>query len=154
MKLPAVQRFGFLVNDVARLYSKQFDRAARERLGLSQAQCRLLFALASQEAGAHISQAELADRVGVSAMAITTMCDRLAAAGWLERRPAPDDRRVNHLHLLPKAHKALDQALAIGDELTARVLRDIPAAERKALLALLAHVREGLLATDGPEVPA
>jgi DNA-binding MarR family transcriptional regulator len=149
MKLPAPHRFGFLVNDVARLYSREFDRAARERLGLSQAQCRLLFALASQQTAAHISQAELADRVGVSAMAITTMCDRLAAAGWLERRPAPDDRRVNHLHLLAKAHKALDQALAIGDELTARVLRDLTPGERKALIALLAHIREGLLVADG-----
>ena len=148
MKFQAAHRFGFLVNDVARLYSKQFDRAARERLGLSQAQCRLLFALASQQPGRRISQAELADRVGISAMAITTMCDRLAAAGWLERRAAPDDRRVNHLHLLPKAHKALEHAMGIGDELTARVLRGVAPAERKALLALLAQIREGLLAAD------
>jgi DNA-binding MarR family transcriptional regulator len=144
-----VHRLGFLINDASRLYSTQFDRMARQKLGLSQAQCRLLFVLASQQPGEHISQAALAERVGVSAMAVTTMCDRLAAAGWLERRPSPDDRRVNHLHILPKAHKALERALGLGDELTARVLEKFSPAERKQLVAMLARLREGLLA-EGP----
>jgi DNA-binding MarR family transcriptional regulator len=147
MELQVAHRLGFLINDASRLYSKQFDRLARQKLGLSQAQCRLLFVLATQ---GHISQAELADRVGVSAMAVTTMCDRLAAAGWLERRPSPDDRRVNHLHLLPKAHKALERAMVVGDELTARVLDGFAAAERKQLIALLARLRESLL-SEGSE---
>jgi DNA-binding MarR family transcriptional regulator len=147
MEQQVTHRLGFLVNDASRLYSKQFDRLARQKLGLSQAQCRLLFVLASQ---GHVSQAELADRMGMSAMAVTTMSDRLAAAGWLERRASPDDRRVNHLHLLPKAHKALERAMGIGDELTARLLNNFAAAERKQLIALLARLREGLLA-EGSE---
>lgn len=141
------QRFGFLVNELGRLYSQQFDREARERLGLSQAQCRLLFMLATHEEDEPLSQAELAEKVGVSAMAVTTMCDRLAAAGWIERRPSPQDRRVNQLHILPKARKALERALAIGDELTERVFADFSAAERKQLISLLSRAREGLLAT-------
>ena len=46
MKRDFSQRFGFLVNDVAKLYGEQFDRLARERIGLSRAQCRVLGALA------------------------------------------------------------------------------------------------------------
>jgi DNA-binding MarR family transcriptional regulator len=140
------QRFGFLVNELGRLYSQQFDRESRERLGLSQAQCRLLFMLATHDDDEALSQAELAEKVGVSAMAITTMCDRLAAGGWVERRPSTEDRRVNRLHIQPKARKALERAMAIGDELTDRVLADYTAAERKQLIALLARAREGLLA--------
>lgn len=144
-------RLGFLLREVARLYSQQFDRAARERLGLTQAQCRLLYVLASQAEGERMSQAELAERVGLTPMAITALCDRLAAAGWLERRPSPDDRRVNHLHIQPKARKALERAMGIGDELTERVLAGFAPAERKQLLALLGRVREGLVAgTEGP----
>ena len=143
-----IHRLGFLVNDASRLYSKHFDRMARQKLGLSQAQCRLLYVLASQGPEENISQAELADRVGVSAMAVTTMCDRLAAAGWLERRASPHDRRVNHLHILPKAHKALERAMGLGDELTGRVLEKFSPAERKQLTALLARLREGLLAEE------
>ena len=138
-------RFGFLVNDVSRLYSQQFDRLARERLGLSQAQCRLLAVLAWHEGAAPLSQAELAQKLGLTAMAVAGMCDRLAAAGWIERRAHPEDRRVNHLHIKPAARKALDQALAIGDELSARTLAGLGAAERTQLLALLAKARQGLI---------
>jgi DNA-binding MarR family transcriptional regulator len=141
------QRFGFLVNELGRLYSHQFDREARERLGLSQAQCRLLFTLATHEEDEPLSQAELAEKVGVSAMAVTTMCDRLAAGGWIERHPSPHDRRVNRLHIQPKARKALDRAMAIGDELTERVFAGFTATDRKHLIALLGRAREGLLAT-------
>ena len=145
-RLHLTQRFGFMVNELGRLYSQQFDREARERLGLSQAQCRLLFVLATHDEEEPLSQAELAEKVGVSAMAVTTMCDRLAAGGWLERRPSAEDRRVNKLHIQPKARKALERAMAIGDELTDRVLADFSATERKQLIALLARAREGLFA--------
>jgi DNA-binding MarR family transcriptional regulator len=151
---PLTQRFGFLVKELAGLYSQQFDREARERLGLSQAQCRLLFVLASHDEDEPLSQAALAEKVGVSAMAITTMCDRLAAGGWIERRPAPQDRRVNRLHIQPKARKALDSALAIGDELTDQVLAGFSAAERKQLIALLGRAREGLLAATQDKADA
>jgi DNA-binding MarR family transcriptional regulator len=148
MKPALATRFGFLVNDVGRQYSQQFDRLARERLGLSQAQCRLLAALAWHEGEEPLSQAELAQKLGLTAMAVATMCDRLAAAGWIERRAHPEDRRINRLHIKPSARKALERALAIGDELTGRALGGLSAAERGQLLALLARAREGLLALD------
>src|SRR6476469_1484968 len=100
MKTPLTSRFGFLVNELGRLYSQKFDRLARERLGLSQAQCRVLVMLAS-EGGAELSQAELAQRMGVTPMAIASLCDRMAAAGWIERVPSPTDRRVNLLKARP-----------------------------------------------------
>jgi DNA-binding MarR family transcriptional regulator len=145
MDKPLTQRFGFLVKELSNLYSQQFDREARERLGLSQAQCRLLFVLATHDEDEPLSQAELAEKVGVTAMAVTTMCDRLAAGGWIERRPSPNDRRVNRLHMQPKARKALERAMAIGDELTDRVFAGFSAAERKQLIALLGRARESLL---------
>lgn len=147
-------RFGFLVNDVSRQYMQQFDRLARERLGLSQAQCRLLAALAWHEGETPLSQAELAQKLGLTAMAVATMCDRLAAAGWIERRAHPEDRRINHLHIKPSARKALERAMTIGDELTARALGGLNAGERAQLIALLAKARQGLLALDGEEVRA
>ena len=147
------QRFGFLVNELGRLYSQQFDRHARDKLGLTQAQVRLLAVLASHD-DEPVSQADLAHKVGVTPMAVAALCDRLAAAGWIERRPHPEDRRVNHLHMLPKARKALQQAMAIGDRLTGSVLEGFSAAERRDLVALLQRAREGLLALGGEEVKA
>lgn len=145
MTTALAHRFGFLVNELGRLYSQQFDRRANEQLGLTQAQVRLL-AMVSLHEDAPVSQAELAQKVGVTPMAVAALSDRMAAAGWIERRAHPDDRRINHLHMQPKARKALQQAMAIGDELTGTVLEDFTAAERKQLLALLGRARERLLA--------
>lgn len=150
MKTGISHRFGFLVTELGRLYSQQFDRRARDALGLSQAQVRLLAVLAAHR-DEPLSQAALAHRVGVTPMAVTTLCDRMAAAGWIERRPHPEDRRINHLHLLPKARKALDRAMAIGDELTDEVLGGLAPADRKQLLATLAGVRDRMLAISREE---
>ena len=144
-KFSVSHRFGFLANEVARLYSQQFDRLSREKLGLSQAQCRLLAVLAAHDDT--MSQAELAQRMGLTPMAVATMVDRMAAAGWIERRAHPVDRRINELHMLPPARKALDKALAIGDGLSAAALGKLTAAERVQLSALLGKVRDALLAS-------
>jgi DNA-binding MarR family transcriptional regulator len=152
VKKPALHaRFGFLVNEVGRLYSQQFDRLAREQLGLSQAQCRILAVLAWHEREVPLSQAELAQKTGLTAMGVAAMCDRLAAAGWIERRAHPEDRRVNQLHIKPSARKALEQALGIGDALTASALAGLSAAERTQLLSLLGKARQGLLALNEGE---
>ena len=154
MKSAPTHRFGFLVNDVGRQYSQQFDRLARERLGLSQAHCRLLAALAWHEGETPLSQAELAQKLGLTPMAVATMCDRLAAAGWIERRAHPEDRRINHLHIKASARKALERAMAIGDELTTRALGGLNASERAQLISLLARARQGLMALDHEEAGA
>ncbi len=142
---PMTGRFGFLVNDAARLYSQQFDRLAREKLGLTRAQCQLLVVLATHEGADALSQAELAQRMGITPMGVASLCDRMAAAGWIERRAHPDDKRVNRVHVKPAARKALERALAIGDELTAEALAGFTAAERTQLTQLLARARQNLL---------
>ncbi|WHZ09889.1 MAG: Transcriptional regulator, MarR family [Burkholderiaceae bacterium] len=145
MKRDFSWRFGFLVSDVAKQYGERFDRLARERIGLSRAQCRLLGVLARHGDAQPLSQAELANRLGLSAMGVASLCDRMAAAGWIRRVPSATDRRANEVHLEPKAEAALDAALAIGDDLQAEALTGLTAAERAQLLALLRRVHARLL---------
>ncbi|MBC5763072.1 MarR family winged helix-turn-helix transcriptional regulator [Ramlibacter albus] len=147
------RRFGFLVTELSRLYARSFDERARSQLGLSQAQCRLLYSLAAHEGDTPLSQAELADRVGVSAMAIATMCERLEAGGWITRQASITDRRVNELRIRPKAHKALQDALQIGDRLTLEVLAPLSVAERRQLLQMLGRIREQLIRGDDAQSP-
>ncbi len=154
MNWSLTRRFGFLVNDVSRLYSQQFDRRARDEIGLSQAQCRLVGVLAAHEGDELLSQTELAQRLGLSAMAVGGLCDRMAAAGWIRRVPSPADRRVNRLQLEPRARKALAAAMRIGDDLTARSLAALSAAERNQLAALLGKARLGLLGLQATEESA
>ena len=136
-------RFGFLVNEVSRLYSLQFDRLARQELGLTQAQCRVLAVLARH--GNALSQVEVADHLGLTPMAVAKLCDRLAEGGWLERRAHEGDRRINSLHLAPRAVKALERALLLGDELTRTALAGLSAADRAQLVRLLGAARTSLL---------
>jgi DNA-binding MarR family transcriptional regulator len=151
MKRDFTQRFGFLVKSVGKLYSEEFDRLARERIGLTSAQCRLLGALAMHgDEGEPLSQAELAQRLDLTPMAVAGLCDRMAAAGWIRREPSPTDRRVNRIHLEPSAEKALDSALGISDGLNARVMSVLSQAERAQLLGLLARVHGSLVEITSP----
>jgi DNA-binding MarR family transcriptional regulator len=147
MKFDFTRRFGFLVKDLGRLYGQQFDRLAREQLGLSHAQVRLIAVLARQGEEEPLSQSEIAQRLELTPMAVAGLCDRMAAAGWIRRAPSATDRRINLLHLEPRAVEALNDAVAIGDALSARALANLSAAERTQLLSLLAKARAGLLAT-------
>jgi len=146
MKRDHTQRFSFLVNHVAKLHSAHFDRLARERLGLSLAQCRLIGALAKHAAATPLSQAELAQQLEMSAMGVATLCDRMEAAGWIRRQASTTDRRVKWVRPEPRALEAFEQALQLGDEVQAHGLANLTAAERKQLIALLRKAREGLMA--------
>jgi DNA-binding MarR family transcriptional regulator len=144
MKEDFTRRFGFLVNEVARLYGEQFDRLARERIGLTLAQCRLLSALAVHGNKMPMSQVELAQLLGLSAMTVGGMCYRLEAADWIHRVDSPTDRRIRHVLLAPKAEQALDAARNLGNDLRARVLVRLSAAEQEQLITLLGKVRDDL----------
>jgi DNA-binding MarR family transcriptional regulator len=151
MKSDLAQRFPFLVNEVARLYGRHFDQLAREKIGLSRAQCRLLGVLARQ--GGPLSQAALAELLDLSTMAVTTLCDRMEAGGWIRRAACDKDRRVKHIYLEACAEKALKSALLVSDSLQAQVLAGFDKAEHQQLLALLRRARENLLALPSPGSP-
>jgi DNA-binding MarR family transcriptional regulator len=137
-------RIGFLLTEAGRLYGRRFDQLARDGLTLSRAQCRALVVLAMQDPGAPLTQAALAEQLDVSSMAVAALCDRLEVAQLLRREHDPQDRRVHRLHLQASAHEALDQALALGDQVQAQALSGLDAQERTMLMALLQKVHRNL----------
>jgi DNA-binding MarR family transcriptional regulator len=139
-------RFGFLVNEVGRLYGRLFDQLARERLGISRAQIRLISVVATAEGDRPWTQAELAQRLDLTPMGVATLCDRMEAGGWLRRTPSPNDRRANAIELEPKALDVLDEAIELSDDVQSAALAGLAAAERKQLVALLQRVRTNLQA--------
>ncbi|WP_047249078.1 MarR family winged helix-turn-helix transcriptional regulator [Chromobacterium subtsugae] len=144
MKIRIAERFGFLVSDTGRLYGRVFDQRARQQLGLSLAQCRLLGALAAHEGEKPLSQAELADKLDLTPMGVATLCDRMQAAGWLRRVPCATDRRVNEIELLEPAFAALKSAMALGDELQQQAQQGLSPEEDAQLRALLGKVHGNL----------
>ena len=145
-KLDFSQRFGFIVNEVGRLYGRQFDQLSRVELGLSRAQCRLIGQVAYNETGRAPTQAELAQNLDLTPMAVATLVDRMEAAGWISRRPSETDRRANAIALQPRAEAAMDKAIAVSDRVQDAALAGFSAAERKQLVAMLQRVRANLQA--------
>jgi DNA-binding MarR family transcriptional regulator len=138
-----IDRFGFLVSDAGRLYGRVFDVRARQ-IGLSLAQCRLVGVLAAYQGDKPLSQADLAEHLDLTPMGVATLCDRMAAAGWLRRAPSATDRRVNQIELLPPAYQALEQAMAIGDALQVQVQQGLSPDECLQLHVLLRKIHRNL----------
>ena len=145
-KIDFSQRFGFVVNEVGRLYGRQFDQLSREELGLSRAQCRLIGQVAYSEDGHAPTQAQIAQTLDLTPMAVATLVDRMEAAGWISRRPSATDRRANAIELQPRAQEALGKAMAVSDRVQDAALAGFSAAERQQLVAMLQRVRVNLQA--------
>ena len=138
--------FGFLVNDVARLFGRRFSHNGR-RLGLTRAQCRTLARIARHEG---INQAGLADLLEVRPMTLVRQIDRMEQAGWIERRPDPADRRARLLFLTDKARPILGRIRAVANETRDEALALLSPTEKAQLIALLTRVH----ATLSERVPA
>ena len=72
-KIDLSQRFGFVVNEVGRLYGRQFDQLSREELGLSRAQEALAKAM------------DVSDRVQDAALAGFSVTERQQLVAMLQR---------------------------------------------------------------------
>jgi len=87
-----------------------------------------------------ISQIVLGSALGTDQSTMVAICTRLENRGYIERRRLPEDRRYQLLTLTAEGSRA---AVAVRKRLIAHnenVLRRIPAAERKKLLAMIQNL--------------
>lgn len=131
---------GFLLGDVSRLLRRRFDERART-IGVTRAQWRMLTALSRNEGA---TQGALAELLEVEAITCCRMIDRLAEAGLVERRRAPDDRRAWNIYLTDRARPLIDQLRALGEGVGARALAGLSPPQQAELSAMLEQVRANL----------
>jgi MarR family transcriptional regulator, transcriptional regulator for hemolysin len=135
---------GFVLNDVARLMRKRFEQRARAAaLGLTRAQAAVLANLARQEG---INQAALAQLLELEPITLARLLDRLQAAGSIERRPDPKDRRAHLLYLTEAAYPLLDRIFALAAEVREDALAGVAEADRSRLLDMLIEMKANLIA--------
>ena len=143
---------GFVLNDVARLMRKRFEQRARAAaLGLTRAQAAVLAYLARQEG---INQAALAQLLELEPITLARLLDRLQAAGLIERRPDPKDRRAHLLYLTAAAYPLLDRIFALAAEVREDALAGVAEADRGRLLDLLIEMKANLVAVAVEAVSA
>jgi MarR family transcriptional regulator, transcriptional regulator for hemolysin len=133
---------GFLVNDVARLWRKRFEQQARATaLGLTRAQSAVLANLARQEG---LNQAALAQILEIEPITLARLLDRIEAAGLVERRRDPNDRRAYLLFLTESAYPLLDRIFDLAAAVREDALVGISEPDRARLLELMALVKANL----------
>lgn len=139
------QSLGFVLNDVARLMKRNFNRRVQE-LDLTQAQWQALIHISRNQG---MKQSELADILEVQPISIGRLIDRMEAAGWVERRPDPADRRAINLYLTDKAEPILTKMQKHGSAVRAQALNGISETEQEIMLRALFVMRKNLIGEEG-----
>jgi DNA-binding MarR family transcriptional regulator len=134
----APRSVGFLISQLGFVSSKAFMEALRP-VGIDPREFLLMRFVAASEGQ---SQQALAERLSVPASRMVALVDHLEDAGFLERRPDPEDRRVRGLYLTRKGRGALERASKIAIDYETRLCAGINRSEREQLIDLLQKVQE------------
>ncbi|NLU80576.1 MarR family transcriptional regulator [Micromonospora sp. HNM0581] len=101
-----------------------------------------------------INLRRLAAGLDILLSSASRLCDRLVAAGMLEREPGRSDRREISLHLTAEARRLLAELRADRHRHLAAILADMTSAEREALLLGLSAFDEAARARVVRPVPS
>jgi DNA-binding MarR family transcriptional regulator len=158
ISIPPNKAFSLLVWDVARLIRKAIDARANE-VGLTSAQWHVLSTLArcAKMGESPLNQASLADLLDIEPITLSRQIDRLTAAGMIERRPDPSDRRAHLLYLTEKARPLVMAFRDVATEVLNNALAGISAREVDALIDVLERIRAnvtGKTVSHDTNVPA
>jgi DNA-binding MarR family transcriptional regulator len=135
---------GFLLADIARLMRRNVDRRLQS-LHLTQAQWRAIFHLSRNEG---MTQVALADLLDIQPITLTRLIDRLEAAGWVERREHPQDRRAVSLWLTAKCQPILVEMQARATETLADAVGKLSVTQQQRLKEDLQRIKQNLLAAE------
>jgi MarR family transcriptional regulator for hemolysin len=136
--------FGYLINDVTLLFRKHFDRRAT-RFGLTRAQWRALRVLHVREG---LRQTELAEWLEMEPIAVGRVIDRLQAAGFVERRADPSDRRCWRLYDTEQARQVIDDMEEISRSIRRDATAGIAPAELAQALSVMERMKANMQALD------
>jgi DNA-binding MarR family transcriptional regulator len=141
------QMVGWAISDVHRLIGKAFGRRTRA-FGFSTAQWRVLFTIRRR---AGLTQTEIADMIDMEKAPAGRLIDRLEAAGLVERRADPSDRRVKRIYMTPEMQKLKPKGLAAGRAVFDDALKGFKKAETDTLIRLLSRMRANLATAEGED---
>jgi DNA-binding MarR family transcriptional regulator len=134
------------------MIERRIRERLRERFDITLARFDLMAQLARTRKGLRMS--DLSRRLMVTGGNVTGLTDQLVAERLVERREAPDDRRVYTVRLTPKGRRQFDAMAAAHERWVVEFLAGVPAEQRDALYRLLGVLKAGLGATtDAPQRP-
>ena len=144
-QLPPAKGVGLLIHDVARLLRRRIDQKA-QAVGLTSAQWRVLSMVARAEFRNEEppNQAAIADQMDLEPITLSRLVDRMEAAGMIERRPDPDDRRAHRLYLQDAARPLVAEFRTVATGCVTDALTGVSDAEIDMVTEILTRVRNNL----------
>jgi MarR family transcriptional regulator, organic hydroperoxide resistance regulator len=92
-----------------------------------------------------LTPGQIARRLDLATPTVTKMANRMEAAGLVERRPHPTDRRLVRIQLTDRG-RALENVIGeVMDGVTERALRTLDVDERRELVRMLDEIHRNLL---------
>ncbi|MEW2505517.1 MarR family winged helix-turn-helix transcriptional regulator [Amycolatopsis sp. CA-161197] len=136
-----ITTFGRLVEASSQL-ERRLGPAMQAETGLQHTWFEVLIRLARSEGG-QLTMSALANEVALTTGGITRLIDRIEAAGYVERRPCPTDRRVAYAAITDAGRKVLDQAATVHARNLRTAFAAFSEADLDTLDGLLDRVRRG-----------
>jgi DNA-binding MarR family transcriptional regulator len=135
-----------MVQDVARLLRRRIDQRA-QAVGLTSAQWRILSSVARAEFLNHepLNQAALAEQMDMEPITLSRQVDRMQAAGLIERRPNPLDRRAYRLFVTENSKPLLNSFRQVGTECMTSALAGISESELTTVMDVLSRMRTNIV---------
>ncbi|GAA5235678.1 MarR family transcriptional regulator [Verticiella sediminum] len=134
---PDGHALGARIGLAARLWRRAVDQRLQP-YGLTQATWRPLLQLA--RAPEALRQKELAQALGLDNSAVVRVLDALAAAGLIERKGLPDDRRARAIVLTPAGLAMVEQVTASAADVLEKATAGIAAEDLATAEHVLARI--------------
>jgi DNA-binding MarR family transcriptional regulator len=146
MDVAAADAIQHLIPELCR---EHYQRASSrfERLGLTRGQPGVLRELWQHDG---LTQAELGQALHVQPATITRMIQRMERAGWVERRPDPDDQRAWRVYQTDAARTVQPRVESLIQALNAEALQGFTPDEVRALTGFLTRMRDNLRTLNEP----
>ena len=158
MKDTTKPSLGFMIADAARLLRRRFEQESRD-IAMTGAQLQIVARLSKNEG---IGQAALAGLLDLEPMTLCRHVDRMVAAGLVERRQDPNDRRARQLFTTERSRTLIapmrKRAEAVFDQAQAGLSPEARAMLLESLAVIIGNLSAADSGTDahepsGAEVP-
>lgn len=140
--MPSSSHFLDTLLQLMRLLRRSYDARA-EAVGLTLSRARALTTLSRMDGA---TQSELAAALDIEAPTLKRQIDALERAGFVERRPAPDDGRKNTLFLTARGHDS--GVVDFTRRMRAELVAGIPAEDLAVAQSVLDRIAANIARLD------
>lgn len=144
-KFPNPDSIDFVFANVSHLHRTRVHQLL-ESLGLYRGQPQLLRELWQEEG---LTQTDLAARLQITPATVTKMLQRMEKAGFVWRKPDPEDQRVSRVYLTEAGWAVKSEVNAVFQRMEMETFANLGEEDHRQLLRYLLQLRDNLLQVTG-----